>query len=580
MIKTIKKIIIGFWFLNGLFAQESIFWEIVDAGVNSEFIESYINRLIDVDKFEENSIQASFSVIVQVDVEKNSIKLKKLKAKDYQMGQYISFDMEEVEKMDPVKLNLLLSREYKWKDVNRRDLSELEEFSTVDNVFKERSFKDARDAFWWSNSQISMSSSGRGFIRQKSGSLAFRLERGLADLGISRELSENLLLGVSNDIVSTYLIIPGNTETVINHIGHPLEGNLGFGFKFDTHKLGGQINYMDVDGQDYIYEKVFSRKHIMVPSSSGILYWSNTFQINRKVDSKYGEKIKDQKKEKAKAEKLISKSRKWNVDGQDYIAIFQTVEDDKVVLVIEKDEKAHKIAEKGKEWTTVSEQTFKAKLISRTKKVLTLKRDDGFEFPLEIKKLSDADKAFVGRLKWDGEKTMTVPLDQLSLEDQNIIGAATGIVKARKGKGRELKVVQPYGSMRLKAGLSFTQLLHGNVNANDDLLVTDRVSGTNALGLYAKVEGVTDDKKSKAYLQFNVSGSGFKAYSLGVETNAYKMVNVGMDITLYPSNSSVEFKDDRDDQSSKWTWYPGFRPDENGENAGTMIISPYISVNF
>ena len=566
--------------MNGLFAQESIFWEIVDAGVNSEFIESYINRLIDVDKFEENSIQASFSVIVQVDVEKNSIKLKKLKAKDYQMGQYISFDMEEVEKMDPVKLNLLLSREYKWKDVNRRDLSELEEFSTVDNVFKERSFKDARDAFWWSNSQISMSSSGRGFIRQKSGSLAFRLERGLADLGISRELSENLLLGVSNDIVSTYLIIPGNTETVINHIGHPLEGNLGFGFKFDTHKLGGQINYMDVDGQDYIYEKVFSRKHIMVPSSSGILYWSNTFQINRKVDSKYGEKIKDQKKEKAKAEKLISKSRKWNVDGQDYIAIFQTVEDDKVVLVIEKDEKAHKIAEKGKEWTTVSEQTFKAKLISRTKKVLTLKRDDGFEFPLEIKKLSDADKEFVGRLKWDGEKTMTVPLDQFSLEDQNIIGAATGIVKARKGKGRELKVVQPYGSMRLKAGLSFTQLLHGNVNANDDLLVTDRVSGTNALGIYAKVEGVTDDKKSKAYLQFNVSGSGFKAYSLGVETNAYKMVNVGMDITLYPSNSSVEFKDDRDDQSSKWTWYPGFRPDENGENAGTMIISPYISVNF
>ena len=219
-------------------------------------------------------------------------------------------------------------------------------------------------------------------------------------------------------------------------------------------------------------------------------------------------------------------------------------------------------------------------MISRTKKVLTLKRDDGFEFPLEIKKLSDVDKAFVGRLKWDGEKTMTVPLDQFSQEDQNIIGAATGIVKARKGKGRELKVVQPYGSMRLKAGLSFTQLLHGNVNANDDLLVTDRVSGTNALGIYAKVEGVTDDKKSKAYLQFNVSGSGFIAYSLGVETNAYKMVNVGMDITLYPSNSSVEFKDDRDDQSSKWTWYPGFRPDENGENAGTMIISPYISVNF
>ena len=581
MIKIIKRIIAGFWLLNGLFAQESIFWEIVDAGVNSEFIESYINRLIEVDKFEENSIQASFSVIVQMDVEENSIKLKKLKAKDYQMGQYISFDMDEVEKMDPLKLNLLMSREYKWKDVNRRDLSELEEFSTVDNVFKERSFKDARDAFWWSNSQISVSTSGRGFIRQKSGSLAFRLEKGFMDLGLSRELSENLLLGVSNDIVSTYLIVPGNTESVIKDIGHPLEGNLGFGFKFDTHKLGGQINYMDVDGQDYIYEKVFSRKHIMVPSSSGILYWSNTFQINRNVDSKYGEKIKDQKKEKAKAEKLISKSRKWNIKGQEYNAIFQSVEDDKVVLVIEKDEKAHKIAEKGKEWTTISGSVVKAKLVERTKKSLKLKRvDDGREFPLDLKKLSDEDIAFVSRLKWDGEKTMAVSLDALSSEDQNIVSAATGVVRARKGKGRELKVVQPYGSMRLKAGLSFTQLLHGRVNESDELLVTDRVSGTNALGVYAKVEGVTDDKKSKAYLQFNVSASGFKAYSLGVETNAYKMVSVGMDITLYPSNSSVDFKDNRDNPSSKWTWYPGFRPDENGENAGTMIISPFISVNF
>ena len=197
MINTMKNIISSALLFGNLFAQESLFWEIVDPVVNSEFIESYINRLIEVDKFEENSIQASFSVIVQMDIEENDIMLKKLKAKDYQMGQYISFDMDEVEKMDPLQLNLLMSREYKWKEVSRRDLSELEEFSTVDNVFKERSFKDARDAFWWSNSQISLSTAGRGFIRQKSGSLAFRLERGLADLGISRELSENTLLGLS-----------------------------------------------------------------------------------------------------------------------------------------------------------------------------------------------------------------------------------------------------------------------------------------------------------------------------------------------------------------------------------------------
>jgi len=53
-----------------------------------------------------------------------------------------------------------------------------------------------------------------------------------------------------------------------------------------------------------------------------------------------------------------------------------------------------------------------------------------------------------------------------------------------------------------------------------------------------------------------------------------------MDMTLYPSNSFVEFRDGRDDASDPWFWYPGFKPDENGENAGTLIISPYIAVNF
>ena len=33
------------------------------------------------------------------------------------------------------------------------------------------------------------------------------------------------------------------------------------------------------------------------------------------------------------------------------------------------------------------------------------------------------------------------------------------------------------------------------------------------------------------------------------KTNAYKMVNVGVDMTLYPSNSFVEFRDGRDDAS-------------------------------
>tara|TARA_B100001093_G_scaffold487549_1_gene523900 strand:- start:441 stop:2189 length:1749 start_codon:yes stop_codon:yes gene_type:complete len=582
MTKTIKKFLLGSLFVVTVHAQESLFWEIADPIVNSEFIEAYINRLIEADKFEENSIQASFSIIVQMDIDDEKIELSKLKAKDYQMGQYISFDMSEVEKMNNDQLSTIMSREYKWKDVSRRDLSELEQFSTVDNVFKERSFKDARDAFWWSNSQISASTATKLFIRQKSGSLAFRLEQGFSDLGLSRQLSENLMLGLSNDIVSSYLIVPGNTMSVSNGIGHPLEGNLGFGFKFDTHKLGGQVNYMDVDGQEYSAADMFSRKHLVLPSSSGILYWSNTFQINRKVDSNYGTKIKDQKKQKVKAEKMIAKNRTWAVDGVKYDGLFLGLnENNAVTIQIKKDEKAHKQAEKGRQWTTSSGSTVKASLVKRDKKKITLNRaKDNFTMVLKIKDLSDEDRSFVGRLKWDGEKSMTISMESLSSEDQQIIRLATGVVRARKGKGKELRVSQPYASMRLKAGLAFTQFLHGNVNLDDQVSVTDRVTGTDAIGVYAKVEGVTDDKRSKGYIQINVSGSGFKAFSLGLEHNVYRMVNFGMDCTLYPSNSFIEFQDNRNNPNSKWSWYPGLRPDETDKGGGSLLISPYISVNF
>ena len=205
--------------------------------------------------------------------------------------------------------------------------------------------------------------------------------------------------------------------SVSNGIGHPLEGNLGFGFKFDTHKLGGQVNYMDVDGQQYTAEDMFSRKHLVLPSSSGILYWSNTFQINRKVDSDYGTKIKDQKKQKAKAEKMIAKSRAWDVDGSTYKGLFLELdENNNVTIQIEKDEKAHKQAEKGREWTTSSGSTVKASMVKRDKKKITLNRaKDNFTMVLKIKDLSAEDREFVSRLKWDGEKSMTVPIESCLL---------------------------------------------------------------------------------------------------------------------------------------------------------------------
>ena len=566
---------------SSLMAQESLFWEVADPIVNSEFIEAYINRLIEVDKFEENTIQASHSVIVQVEITDDKVELKKLKAKNYQMGEYQSFMMDEIAKMDPIQLNTILEREYKWKDVSRRDLSELEEFSTVDNIFKERSFKDARDAFWWSNSQISASTSFKLFIRTKSSNLAFRIEQGFGDLGFSRQLSENFLLGLSNDIVSTYIIWPGNTKSVLNGIGHPLEGNRGFGFKFDTHMLGGQVNYMDVDGEEYVSNKIFSRKHLVLPASSGLMYWSNTFQINRKIDSGYGSKIKGQKKEKAKAEKNIAKSRIWITGDEKYSGIFQSSNDGMVVIIVDRNDKDQKAATKGREWTKKSGSKIEAILKERKKNEVTLMRkSDNRELVYKITDLSEEDQKFLDGLKWDGEQSISIPIEMLTSSDQQLIRAATGTIKARKGKGRELKVSEPFASMRLKAGLSFTQLVHGVFDDTLGVSISDRITGSNSIGFYAKVEGVTDTKNTKAYLQLNISGNGFKAYSLGFEHNVWKMVNLGVDCTVYPNNSSIEFQDKRDNLESTWDWYPGSRPDESGEGGGSLLIAPYVTVNF
>ena len=62
--------------------EESIYWEVADPIVNSEFIEAYIDQLIKADRFEENTIQASHSIIVQMVIMEEKVELKKLKAKN------------------------------------------------------------------------------------------------------------------------------------------------------------------------------------------------------------------------------------------------------------------------------------------------------------------------------------------------------------------------------------------------------------------------------------------------------------------------------------------------------------------
>ena len=567
-----------------IFSQgESLYWEVADPIVNSEFIEAYINQLIESDKFEDNTIQASHTIIIHMELLADEVELKKLKAKNYQMGEYQSFLMDQVGKMDPSLLDHLLSREYKWKDVSRRDLSELEMFSTLDNVLQERSFKDARDAFWWSNAQFDVSTAMTAFIRQKAGSLAFRLESGLPDLGLYRHLSKNLILGLSNDIASTYFIVPGVTTNRISAgIGHPLEGAYGLGFKFDTHTLGGQINYMDV-GMDFEAKNTYSRKHLVIPASSGVLYWSNTFGLNRKVLTEYGTSVKEQKKAKENAARELSRSRQWKTKkGTIYQGRYVKVENEKAYIVMEKNSRAHKEAEKGRKWTSRSGNEIHASLDQLGKtEVILLRKKDKKPVKLKISDLSDSDQKFLKQLVWDGEKVGSLSLQSLGEEDQKLIRIANAVIRERSGRGREIKVSQPFASLRVKAGISFTQFIQGHIDLanpeiDDDVdifSITDRINGSEAMGFYVKVEGVTDDKRSKSYLQFSSSGSGFKSLGFGLEHNVWKSVNLGLDCVLYPRGSGIEFRSLKTDADKTWTWYPG------GEG-GVLLFAPYMAIQF
>ena len=581
--KRITRVLISLS-VTVLFSQgESLYWEVADPIVNSEFIEAYINQLIESDKFEDNTIQASHTIIIHMELLADEVELKKLKAKNYQMGEYQSFLMDQVGKMDPSLLDHLLSREYKWKDVSRRDLSELEMFSTLDNVLQERSFKDARDAFWWSNAQFDVSTAMTAFIRQKAGSLAFRLESGLPDLGLYRHLSKNLILGLSNDIASTYFIVPGVTTNRISAgIGHPLEGAYGLGFKFDTHTLGGQINYMDV-GMDFEAKNTYSRKHLVIPASSGVLYWSNTFGLNRKVLTEYGTSVKEQKKAKENAARELSRSRQWKTKkGTIYQGRYVKVENEKAYIVMEKNSRAHKEAEKGRKWTSRSGNEIHASLDQLGKiEVILLRKKDKKPVKLKISDLSDSDQKFLKQLVWDGEKVGSLSLQSLGEEDQKLIRIANAVIRERSGRGREIKVSQPFASLRVKAGISFTQFIHGHIDLanpeiDDDVdifSITDRINGSEAMGFYVKVEGVTDDKRSKSYLQFSSSGSGFKSLGFGLEHNVWKSVNLGLDCVLYPRGSGIEFRSLKTDADKTWTWYPG------GEG-GVLLFAPYMAIQF
>ena len=130
--RKIHKAVLSLLFcsMSYLFAQQNLIsWEVADPQLNRKFIEMYLNKLIENDKFEQNSIQASDVIMVQMQQQGDKLTLKRLRAKNYDSGEYRRFMMDQVQKLGPDILNTIMDRKYKWAEINRRDLSALETYS-------------------------------------------------------------------------------------------------------------------------------------------------------------------------------------------------------------------------------------------------------------------------------------------------------------------------------------------------------------------------------------------------------------------------------------------------------------------
>ena len=575
-------LLIGF-----LFSQQTLIsWEVADPALNRKFIETYLNKIIANDKFDDNSIQASDVIMIQMENTEAGLVLKRLRAKNYDSGEFRRFLMDQVELMDPKLMDELIKRKYKWSEVSKRELSELESYSTVDNILQERSFKRARDAFWWSTSQLEIATTGTAFIRGRSSSQAFRMEMGIQDLGLYRQFFKNLLLGISNDISSAYVLIPSGNKNVTNmgsivSNAHSLSGTYGVGFKFDTHSIGGQVNYMDA-GNNFKNKgmKGYQTSHMVLPTASGLVYWSNTFGLNRSIPTSMGKEMASRKSEIRKAKKEKDKTRTWKTkNNETYKGKLISTENNKVAIIVEKNEKAHKEAEKGRLWTTKDDKSIRASVVTVNKQeVVLLRQSDDKRVTTKISSLSDYDQEFIESLTWDGNTEKIIDFENLSSEDKRLIRLSNQeISETMDSKG--MKVSKPFASLRLKVGLSLVEFIHGSIDSTQsasekqNLEISDRINNIDALGVFVKAEVVTDNKKSKGYAQINTSVTGLTTLGLGAEHNVWGMFNVGTNFVYIPGNSGIEFQSSRSTKSKPWTWYPGGKD-------GIFIPELYFSVHF
>ena len=119
-------------FGSSAFSQQNLIsWEVADPSLNRKFIEMYLNKLIENDKFDQNSIQASDVIMVQMQQEDGKLTLKRLRAKNYDSIE--NLEKNSLDFYASVKSLYLQDRQQKIlnskKIINTQDDSDWEEIT-------------------------------------------------------------------------------------------------------------------------------------------------------------------------------------------------------------------------------------------------------------------------------------------------------------------------------------------------------------------------------------------------------------------------------------------------------------------
>jgi hypothetical protein len=293
-----------------------------------------------------------------------------------------------------------------------------------------------------------------------------------------------------------------------------------------------------------------------------------------------GKEMTSRKAEIRKAKKEAEKTRVWETNkNETYKGKLISTENNKIAIIVEKNEKAHKQAEKGRLWTTKDDKSIRASVVTVNKKeVILLRQSDDKRVTTKISNLSEYDQEFLESLTWDGDTEKIIDFEDLSSEDKRLIRLTKqNISETKNSKG--MKVSKPFASLRLKVGLSLVEFIHGSIdisqNASDkqNLDISDRINNIDALGVFVKAEVVTDNKKTKGYAQINTSVPGLTSLAIGIDHNVWGMINLGSNFVYIPSSSGIEFQARQSTKSKAWTWYPATKD-------GAFLPELYISIHF